>query len=136
MEIDIGSKHFACFLAWDAHEASVEHVSLLIESLLRRGASYFVCWGQDCERVHDIVDEIAAHAEHVPPDTIIMTTWHEGESLEEALWFFLVNSHPDEHYEPSTRAGLVVVVDAAAQESAIAAAIDDPRQFTRRVGDA
>ena len=128
IRIDVGSKHFTCFLAWDADGASVESVSELVELLLRAGASYFVCWGKDCERVHDIIDETISHPDSgLPSDATIMTTWHSDEPLAEALQFFLVLAKPDERYAHTTRAGLAVVVDSPEWEKVVAAALDDPR---------
>ena len=42
--------------------------------MLRAGASYFVCWGSDCERVHDIIDEMVSYPDNdfgVPEDFIV-----------------------------------------------------------------
>jgi len=88
-ERDLPTGHFACLIAWDAQGASAHTVSDFIEPLLRAGASYFVCWWPGCERVHDIIDEVVSYPDNgfrVPPDSCIMTTWHESESLQEALF--------------------------------------------------
>jgi hypothetical protein len=88
-ELPVGN--FACLLAWDARDVSSDKVSEFIEPLLHAGACYFVCWGQDCERVHDIIDEMVSYPENsfsVPNDSCIMTTWHADETLEDALIFF------------------------------------------------
>jgi hypothetical protein len=77
--LDLGSPHFCCFLAWDASHSSVEEVSALIDPLIKAGCVYFVCWGPSCEWVHDIIDET-----HPNTASVIMTTWHSDESLEEA----------------------------------------------------
>jgi hypothetical protein len=60
-QFDLPAGNFACLLAWDARGASADTVSTFIEPLLRAGASYFVCWGPDCERVHDIIDEMVSY---------------------------------------------------------------------------
>jgi len=130
--LDLPSGNFACLLAWDARAASAEAVAAFIEPLLRAGASYFVCWGEDCERVHDIIDEMVSHPENafgVPEDSCIMTTWHSSEPLREALWFFLDNSLPDEHYRGSTHAALAISVGSAAWAAEIEEALDRPREF-------
>lgn len=127
--------NFACLLAWDARDASADAVSAFVEPLLRKGASYFVCWGPDCERVHDIIDEMVSCPDNdldVPEDSCIMTTWHSSEPLREALWFFLVNSWPGEHYQDSTHAALAISVGSPAWAAEIAEALDHPREFIRR----
>jgi hypothetical protein len=60
------------------------------ESLLSQGAVYLLCWGPDCERVHDIIDDtLIGEAEPIPRfDTSIMTTWHDREPLDDALNMF------------------------------------------------
>jgi len=133
--LDLPSGNFACLLAWDARGASVDAVSALVEPLLRAGASYFVCWGSDCERVHDIIDEMVSCPNNdfgVPEESCIMTTWHESEPLREALWFFLVNSWPDEHFQNSTHVALAISVGSSAWAAEIAEALDHPREFVQR----
>jgi hypothetical protein len=132
------SDNFACLLAWDARNDSVEAVSAFVSPLLRAGASYFVCWGPDCERVHDIIDEMVSYPDNdfgVPEDSCIMTTWHASEPLSEALRFFLVNSWPDEHYQGSTRTALAIAVGSPAWAAEIVEALDHPREFIRRASE-
>lgn len=127
--------HFVCLLAWDARGVSVEAVSSLVEALLRAGASYFVCWGPDCERVHDIIDETTCEPDNgfgIPDDACIMTTWHEAQSLREALWFFLASAWPSEHYRASTRAALAIAVGSEEWAAEIGEALDHPREFVDR----
>jgi hypothetical protein len=110
----------------------------LIEPLVRAGASYFVCWGPGCERVHDIIDEIASYPDNefaIPGDSCIMTTWHDSEPLDEALWFLLVNAWPDQHYARSTHATLGISIGSTAWAAQISDAFDDPREFVRRGAD-
>jgi len=67
--------------------------------LIDRGCLYFVAWGQDCERWHDAVDWASLEAHDfgdVPDDRFVMTTWHDKESLSEALWYAgHCSFHPD-----------------------------------------
>jgi len=133
--LDLPAGHFACLLAWDARGASADIVSAFVERLLRAGASYFVCWGPDCERVHDIIDEIVSHPEAdfgVPEESCIMTTWHTSEPLREALSFFLTNSTPDEHYQHSTHVALAISIGSSAWSAEITEALDHPREFVER----
>lgn len=132
------SRHFACLIAWDARLASADLISAFIVPLLKAGASYFVCWGPDCERVHDIIDEVvSAEGERygVPDDACIMTSWHDSKPLEEALWFFLVNTWPDPYYEDTTQAVLAISVGEKEWYAAICSALDDPVEFVRRVNE-
>jgi len=123
---DLPPRHFACLLAWNANGTTADKISSIIEPLLQAGASYFVCWGPDCERVHDTIDEIISHPDTnfgVPPDSCIMTTCHDSEQLSDALSFFLANSCPDQHYQDSTRAGLAVSIGSPQWAAEIGAAL-------------
>ncbi|MFZ5891951.1 MAG: DUF7684 family protein [Myxococcota bacterium] len=42
--------------------------------------------------VHDVFDLVSIERSSDAP--VIMSTWHEKESLEEALWFALVSAYP------------------------------------------
>ncbi len=131
--LDVDSVHFICLVAWDAKGISTEIVSNFVERLLEYGAVYFVCWGPDCERVHDIVDEITAlPGKGYPEDSCIMTTWHAHESLAEALWFFLACAAPDSHYESTTSASLAISIGSEAWNAELVAALQDPSGFIRR----
>jgi hypothetical protein len=130
--LGLSERHFVCLLAWDARGVPAEAVASLVSSLLRAGATYFVCWGPDCERVRDIIDELVSHPDNdfgVPEDSCIMTTWHDGECLADALWFFLVNAWPDEHYQRSTQAALAISVGSPAWAEEIGKALAHPREF-------
>lgn len=134
-QLGLPAGNVACLLAWDARGVSAEAVSSLVAPLLRAGASYFVCWGPDCERVHDIIDELASEPDNefgIPEDSCIMTTWHDSERLRDALWFFLVNSCPDKNYENSTRAALAIAVGSGEWAAEICKALDHPRDFVKK----
>lgn len=133
--LDLPARNFACLLAWDARDVSSDAVCAFIEPLLCAGASYFVCWGPDCERVHDIIDEVVSYPDNdfgVPEYSCIMTTWHDAEPLRDALYFFMVSSWPDEHYQDSTRVALAISVGSPAWAEEISEAFDYPQEFVKR----
>ncbi|MGH8546778.1 MAG: DUF7684 family protein [Gammaproteobacteria bacterium] len=75
--LDLPAGNFACLLAWDARGTTADAVSAFVEPLLRAGASNFGCWGPDCERVHDVIDEMVSCPDNdfgVPKESCIMTT--------------------------------------------------------------
>jgi hypothetical protein len=134
--LELPPGHFACLLAWDASRASTHSVSSLVERLLRSGASYFVCWGPDSERVESIIDEITADPGNdfgVPDDSCIMTTSHDTESLEDALAFFLTSAWPEDRYVDSTRAALAISIGSSKWAQEISAALANVRSFVRNV---
>ena len=105
-------RQFVCFCAMDAAQFGVKEISQFCGHLVRLGCAYLSTWGVDCERVHDIMDEIIVGDN--PPETDIgclMTTWHAKDSLEEALEFFMFCTIPDEAYAPQgCEVGLIITI--------------------------
>lgn len=52
----------------------------------------------------------SAHQSARPSGSVIMTTWHDKETLEEALWFFVNCSSPDAAYADSCHAGIAITI--------------------------
>ena len=90
------STNYCLFLAIDASLTDDEVIRRMAKSLLERGLAYFCVWGPDCERVHDQFDLERKPRE--PKGQTVMTTWHSGESLSDALWFFANCVEPDEGF--------------------------------------
>jgi hypothetical protein len=94
--LQLPSKRFVCLLAMDARGLGVNLISALAEKLLNAGCVYFCCWGPDCERVHDIVDDVIVDKGVTPISWgHVMTTWHSNDSLQEAVEFFLWLAAPN-----------------------------------------
>lgn len=85
------------------------------EHVLAQGAVYVAAWGPECETVHDVFDETI-----VGPlgegggteDTVVLTTWHPDESLEDALAFFLGPAYPAPAHAEECRVWVVFPVRA------------------------
>lgn len=64
--------------------------------LAEPGSLYMMALGKDCNSWNDGVDfanlDQFGHDE-IPDDKIIMTTWHEDESLQEVVWFAKFSAH-------------------------------------------
>jgi hypothetical protein len=127
-QLDLPSPHFGCLIAWDASGATVDAIAAFVDRLIKSGAVYFCIWGPDCERVHDVADESAARS-----GAAAMTTWHDKESLEETLWFFLNGTWPDGHFEQTFRAGLAISVGSSSWASTMRGALREPRTFSESV---
>jgi hypothetical protein len=98
----IKGRHFVCFCAMDAKHIPVDVIGKFCSRLLDLGCAYLCTWGPDCERVHDIMDELVVG--NNPPESDVgdvMTTWHADDLLEEALAFFLFATEPDKTYAPN-----------------------------------
>jgi hypothetical protein len=89
---------FTLFLAWDALALDQAQLRKWMQPLVDRGLVYFCAWGRECKALHDAVDmcDIEPQKNSGNPDFFIMTTWHDDEPLEEALWFFQTLALPTE----------------------------------------
>ena len=93
--LKVPSRRFRLLVAADVNHVSNNILYEFAQDALSNGLVYFCSWGSDCERFHDIVDEVIAADElgqrrFAPPtaEDVVMTTWHDNDSLEEALDFF------------------------------------------------
>jgi len=126
---------FICLLVWDSEGESVDSIAAVTDTLLRAGCVYANAWGPGCSRVHDIFDEelvMMCLDGDMPDDDehLVMTVWHEKESLKDALFYLFCCSTPAEAYEGSCGTSLVVTIDAATSDvSLIRSALGDPATF-------
>jgi hypothetical protein len=128
--VNLKAKYFGAFIAWDARSQPANVIVSLLAPLIEAGCRYFVCWGPDCERVHDIADECDPFN---GTNAVIMTTWHTDETLEDALWFFLNNAFPDPAFEDDFHSSLAITIGSPSWASAVRTALLDPRAFSGRI---
>ncbi|BEP14407.1 hypothetical protein acdb102_27180 [Acidothermaceae bacterium B102] len=81
----------AIFLA-TSEAPEIDNVAALAEQLIEGGVFYVSCWGPGCERVHDVFDEVDVQLDiqhgSQPSRGVVTTSWHDDETLQEALAFF------------------------------------------------
>jgi len=71
-------------------------------------------WGPGCERVHDIFDEGRDGPNPLTStDPVVLTTWHDDESLAEALGFIFAAAIPDDGFTDDCGATLGVAIGSA-----------------------
>jgi hypothetical protein len=128
--MDVGSKYFGTFIVWDARAATHDEIASFVKTLIDAGSVSFVCWGPDCERVHDIADKCDPYKHN---DSVIMTTWHVAESLDDAIWYFLNTMFAMPAFEDGLHSSLAISVGSEPWASTIRAALRDPRSFSARV---
>jgi len=105
------SPFFGLFVAVDAQKIESKKIIELAEALVPKGLAYLCAWGPDCERVHDCFDEILSDANPESTDeNVVMTTWHEDDSFEEALWYFVNSAGPAKDYAGTCKDWIVAVV--------------------------
>lgn len=99
------TRHFIAFVAADSTGVDAAVLAEFSRKLLRAGCVYLCCWGEACDRVHDIFDEECFDI--VP---LIITTSHLTDSLDEALWFFVFNVYPYEDYWDTSATALAISI--------------------------
>ena len=116
-ELQIPATHFRLLVAADVVNVSWEVMFEFARSALIRGMTYFCAWGADCGRFHDAVDEVIVEDEigerrFVLPSSedFVMTTFHENENLEDALYFLTSLAYPTDGLAPHSEFRLVICV--------------------------
>jgi uncharacterized membrane-anchored protein len=133
-EVKVGSKYFVCFLVCDATAIPQETLRLAATVLLQSGAAFVCTWGDGCEKVHDLMDQVAFEfAPDSTDDSVIMTTWHKSGILQNALWAALNVSWPADQYFDDCRSLLAVVAGLPEVSDVIRAAFADVRAFNSEV---
>jgi hypothetical protein len=87
----------------------------LLETALDQGAVAFCVWGRGCERVELAADEaIIARTDAIgapeTDDTLIVTTSHPTEPVEDAVFYFSMCAWPSSAYEADCTSWLAVTV--------------------------
>ncbi len=128
------SKHFVALIVWDAANASFESIAQLARRLMDAGGVYFCTWGPDCERVHDVIDEVWVGNGIDPQfDETLMTTWHSDEPLADAVWFALFAAFPIDTYFKECRSVVAVCIGHPQFAAEIRAAFVDPEHFNNEL---
>lgn len=118
-------------IAADANGISTELISTIAKRYISAGLIYVCIWGPDCSRVHDIFD--MSCAENGSNETsVLMTTWHDNESLDEAIWFFLNCAFPLDHQTEKTSFVAITVGNTAWAQN-IEKALADLPAFSERI---
>jgi hypothetical protein len=119
--------HFIACLAMDGAEASDEEIKAIASDLIQAGCVYICCWGPDCERVHNLIDQedLLLH----PTRPWNMTTWHNDVPLSEALWFSINSAWPDPAFDESTHAVVGIAFNNPEWSDHVSEAFSDPTRF-------
>lgn len=119
-----------CLLAWDATAAHDADIAALARKLLLAGCAYILCWGPDCERVHDVFD--AEEASQRPDGPFAISTWHTSETFADVLWQALFTAFPGDPYEEECRSTVCLVIGAPTWAAQAREAFLDPAAFSAR----
>jgi hypothetical protein len=87
-ELSIPTARAAILIAANFVNSSTEEINTTANILFSKGLIYVCTWGPECERAHDIFDEVYVCEELDRHRELFMSTWHTRETLNEALEFF------------------------------------------------
>tara|TARA_R110002073_G_scaffold336374_1_gene532674 strand:+ start:179 stop:682 length:504 start_codon:yes stop_codon:yes gene_type:complete len=126
---------FATFLlVWNSSETPFPVICHLARKLIDAGGVYFCTWGAGCERLHDLIDEEWVGDGTTPqPDNTLMTTWHDSDSLADAIWFAMYNAFPTGAYIDGCRSVVAICIDCPDFATEVRVAFDDPVTFNARI---
>ncbi len=129
-ELELPSRRFGLFLALDAHRVRDGVIRKVASRCLEEGLAYACVWGPDCGRVgelFEIVFEEASLPGSAAPTATVSS--REGESLDEALWYFINSAYPDTRFG-DCRTWLSVVVEAPTWVEEIRRRLLDPEKLS------
>jgi hypothetical protein len=126
-ELEVAGPRFVCLLVWDAEDAPSETIETLARQLLAAGCVYICCWGEGCSSVHDVFD--LASIERGADAPVVMSTWHEQEALNDAIWFALFVAEPDPSFSEHCGSVLGISIASPAYARQIRLAMADPAAF-------
>jgi len=128
--LDLPSKHFCLLVVADSRRLTEKAIYQFAVSLLRQGAVYICTWGPGCERVHDLFDQ--ARDELNPQATgwdIIMTSWHNDDTLDEVVWLAINTTWPADYYWDSCQTVLMVIIDNNEWAEKVSRRAEDPKSL-------
>ncbi|OGR34856.1 MAG: hypothetical protein A2091_05040 [Desulfuromonadales bacterium GWD2_61_12] len=132
--LQVKSQYSLCLIAADTENTPRAELSRLIQKLVTSGCVYFLFWGPGCEALHDLADEelvkLSANNKNLQE---VMTTWHENDSMSEALWDSLNAAWPAEPFEDECDSLLVISVGKTQWSGQCRTALNDPRAFSAKV---
>jgi hypothetical protein len=132
--VELPSPHFIALVACDASRCSVDEMSEAGAWLLSQGAVVIATWGPDCGKFHDVIDEtgLEVHPEETD-ETVVLTTWHESESLAEALWFVVNTISPASAYVATCSTVVCISVGSADWQTEIERWLEAPELLSEAV---
>ena len=127
-------KYSTVLIVWDAADVGTDSIFQFARHLIDAGAVYFCAWGPDCERVHDLIDEEWVGDGSTPAtDPTLMTTWHDDDSLAEAIWFALYTALPGDAYFDECRSVIAICIGCPQWAAEVRSAFSDSKRFSEEL---
>jgi len=91
-ESPFNKEEFVLFLYINDKSISNETQRKLSRQFISRGCRYAVCGGYNCEEWHDSIDSVCIGNNKNSDKNFIMTTWHDDETIDDIVFFFVNNT--------------------------------------------
>lgn len=131
-DLELPSSHSILLVAADFEYFDSKDISDTATRLIERGNAYFCAWGEGCAKAETIWDTAATR---IDPQRAFgyhfVTTSHEDDTLEEAIWFALNCAFVDESIK-ETCSVVLISIDNPEWQNAIDEIREDPAAFNER----
>lgn len=125
------SVNFVTLLIADFESLDGQELGGWTAELVRLGCRYFCAWGKGCEMAHEVFDEECSIFDP-EVESVIMTTDHGNETLEEAIWFALNVAVPASPYDQNWNGILGISINDPDSTGKLRSAFADPVTFSDR----
>jgi hypothetical protein len=116
--LEIPSRRFRLLVVADVTAIPTDVISEFAYAALKSGMVYCCSWGPGCKRLHDIVDQVCVADElgarlFVGPNSsdVIMTTWHDDDTLDEAIEYMVNSSYPTDGFAADSDYWIAICVN-------------------------
>ena len=80
---------FALLTALNTTAVDDETFTRFAKRLIVAGCRHACTWSPGCVRVHDAFDAVNIDLDERVEEIFVLTTWHDDDSLDEAMWYSL-----------------------------------------------
>ena len=127
-------RHFTMLVAMDGFVETRASFLNVPKALIEEGLVYLCTWGPDCGHVCDIFSQAAELLNARQQEEYnFRSMYHDNESLDDALWFFLNAAIPDDSYARSCRSAFVVSVGNSTWVKQLSLSLSDIRAFNKKI---
>jgi hypothetical protein len=125
-ELGLAGSRFVLFLAADTTGLDDETIRRSAAKALGQGAAYVCTWGPGCSWAHDLFDLEIMKVDPKLEGPFVLTTWHDDDTLDEALWFAVFVAYPGDERLEDCDATLAVAVGHREWHEQIRTRLRDP----------
>ncbi len=115
------STPYVLLLAMDAVHTSDEELGTLAAAIVDSDCFWMAAWGPGCSDVDDAVamDIVMREINGHPYERLVMTTWHDQETLRRAVWNACHAAMPSDEWNIETWTKRVLVIGGIVSEESL-----------------